>query len=722
MAFNDTPNHYLAEDLADTSDDALIGLLKAHWGFEEDQPIEVIGKLRERKPARDGPPFYVLEQLHSAKDGRLLLYPLDDTGLRHTIFVGGMKLPSNASSLDRKWATVHAELSPKPKREEQNNPFGLRVRNGGLQLLTPLPDNIATSEISIEGRNYIEDWIVDYYRAQHLDKIKEEADELQERLNSERQQAEKRISLLQEKATSLSDAAAHGKAAVNELTEELSRLRQHHDEEQRAFDQTKYTMERQLDTLNQYIESKAQLLLELDLIDPQDVDMLLGRTLTQSHAAGHDFAEAFSSDPKKAVSYIQSFMHHKGIVYRRKLLEDFFALLTTHDLIILAGDSGSGKTNLVKSFAKAIGAEARIVPVKPNWTSAEDLLGYYNPLEKKYLATPFLEALFEASRNPETPYLICLDEMNLARVEYYFADFLSLLEERTETPEIHLYSDSEGSHLVSETRNFLSLIDETKARLEKPQLATFLDLLRDEEVNAKLHEMCGFQEGDSLLKYHNQLRKLIGSYLNTPSTLKLPQNVRVIGAINVDETTHYLSPKILDRAHIVRFGSPLMADWDKVEDEVESYDIDLDLPIEIDAYSLGNRAQYPAFDRHAPLARTLIELVREYLEPLGVEFGLRTIRQALHYSAALQKFGAGEQLILNNIVLHKVLPKLMFDGEKQVSESIARKDLLRAMRNRLDELLTGLDDHESVDYCVHELDRVIRNAEANDWVVNYWSR
>ena len=81
---------------------------------------------------------------------------------------------------------------------------------------------------------------------------------------------------------------------------------------------------------------------------------------------------------------------------------------------------------LVKSFADAIGGKAFIIPVKPNWTSAEDLLGYYNPLEKKYLATPFLEALLEAQNNPTIPYFICLDEMNLARIEYYFADFLSL--------------------------------------------------------------------------------------------------------------------------------------------------------------------------------------------------------------------------------------------------------------------------------------------------------
>jgi hypothetical protein len=332
-----------------------------------------------------------------------------------------------------------------------------------------------------------------------------------------------------------------------------------------------------------------------------------------------------------------------------------------------------------------------------------------------------LDALFEAARNPDIPYFICLDEMNLARVEYYFADFLSLLEERGQAPEIYLYSDSEAEHLVSEARNFIALIDEAKAKLDKPNLVSFLDLMRDESLNAKLHELCGFREGDSLLKYHAQLRKLMSSYLNTPSSIKLPPNVRIIGAINVDDTTHYLSPKILDRAHILRFTSPLLTDWSVAEAEIEEFDLDLNLPVLFDAEVLGAREHYPRFDRNDPLVQTLIHIVREFLEPLGIEFGLRTVRQARQYSAALQAFDADDDLILNNIVLHKILPKLLFDGEKLVDGDIARKDVLVAMRDYFNQRLSALDK-DATDSCIEEFDRVIRNAKANDWVVNYWSR
>lgn len=122
------------------------------------------------------------------------------------------------------------------------------------------------------------------------------------------------------------------------------------------------------------------------------------------------------------------------------------------------------QNKLVQSFAKAIGGVSKIIPVKPNWTSSEDLLGYYNPLEKKYLATPFLEALIEAKQNPDIPYFICLDEMNLARVEYYFADFLSKLEERNEQPTIQLYSDDEAAHVLAELKGlFLSFLTRKKS-------------------------------------------------------------------------------------------------------------------------------------------------------------------------------------------------------------------------------------------------------------------
>lgn len=481
-------------------------------------------------------------------------------------------------------------------------------------------------------------------------------------------------------------------------------------------------LDKNMAKLNDILKTKTEMLKKMDLLEEDDLDKFLLNLEERDKREGHKFSEVFDSNYTQAVAYIQAYLWQRNIVYKRSVLEDFLALISTNDLIILAGDSGSGKTNLVKSFAKAIGGKSIIVPVKPNWTSAEDLLGYYNPLENKYLSTKFLDALLEAQQNPHVPYLICLDEMNLARVEYYFADFLSLLEERDEQPEIQLFSSSEGEVLASELKNFISLINDTAVKLDNRNINGFIDIMKDEEFNAKLHEVCGFKEGDSLLKYHSYLKRMLNSFLNTPSSIKLPQNVRIIGAINVDETTHYLSPKILDRAHIMKFGSPLLADWSLIEDEVEDFDLDMSLPINFTSSELGERLPYPEFDRESELTKDLIRLVKDYLDPLGIEFGLRTIRQALGYSEALGKFETEYKIILNNIILHKVLPKLLFDGRKIDNQGKLREDTLRAMSMHLQNELNGLSFYDDADSSIAELLKVISNAEANDWVVNYWSR
>ena len=718
----DVADGYRIADLSDYTEVQLFRLIKSHWGYGNTQPFDIIGRLKEISTVR-GVSFFILEELHSVNDGSVLLYPLNEADVRQTVFVGLLnKSLLGIEFVNGAWVKARVELSPEKERIKHKNPLALKAVNGGLQLLQAIPEEAANQEVFIEGESHVEKWVVDFYRNLHRDRIAEEGNALRYQLQQQCEFEEGRVFELRKEVETLDDKVTQQTQSLQELAGKIAVTRDLRKESEAEFKQRKKTMEQQLDTLNQFIGKKAKMLLELDLIDQQEINSLLNIDDPETVRQGHDFADIFSSDVTLVVSYVQAYMQHKGVIYRRKFLEDFFALLTTHDLIILAGDSGSGKTNLVKSFAEAIGGKAIIIPVKPNWTSAEDLLGYYNPIEQRFLSTRFLDALFEANRHPEVPYFICLDEMNMARVEYYFADFLSLMEERGHLPEIHLYSDTEATHLVSETRNFLALIDEAKVKLHKPDIVSFLDLMRDEGVNAKLHKMCGFREGDSLLKYHSQLRKMMSSYLNTPSSIRWPPNVRIIGAINVDETTHYLSPKILDRAHIMRFSNPLLTDWEQTENEVETFDLDLNLPIKFDASALGTRTHYPTFDRDAPLIATLLHLVREYLEPLGIEFGLRTVRQTRLYGAALQKFGADEDMVLNNIILHKVLPKLMFDGEKAVNGSIARKDLLIGMRDYLKQRLTGLDNDSSIESCIHELDRVIHNAEANDWVVNYWSR
>ena len=125
--------------------------------------------------------------------------------------------------------------------------------------------------------------------------------------------------------------------------------------------------------------------------------------------------------------------------------------------MILTGISGTGKTKIAQIFAdymcqdeKEEAREKRkaFIPVRPDWMDNKGLLGFYNILDQKYHPTPLLDLLLDAGEDPQKPYFVILDEMNLAKVEYYFSDFLSVMESRTEDnpqgEKIHLHSLTEA--------------------------------------------------------------------------------------------------------------------------------------------------------------------------------------------------------------------------------------------------------------------------------------
>lgn len=116
-----------------------------------------------------------------------------------------------------------------------------------------------------------------------------------------------------------------------------------------------------------------------------------------------------------------------GLYYDLKLIRLFVASFASTRLIILQGISGTGKTSLAYAFGKFVSNPSVITPVQPSWRDRSELFGYFNEFTKRYNETDLLRAMYEASYN-ENVYLVILDEMNIARVEYYFAEMLSILE------------------------------------------------------------------------------------------------------------------------------------------------------------------------------------------------------------------------------------------------------------------------------------------------------
>ncbi|WP_309245292.1 McrB family protein [Clostridium estertheticum] len=184
----------------------------------------------------------------------------------------------------------------------------------------------------------------------------------------------------------------------------------------------------------------------------------------------------------------------KGFYYTKNLITNFYLSLKTKPFVILSGISGTGKSKIVELFAQAVGANRdnqrfKLVPVRPVWSDATDLLGYRN-IENKFVPGIIIDVAYEAMKNIDKSYFLCLDEMNLARVEYYFSDILSTME----------------------TRNIKDDEIITQSLLSRAQFG------KDERAYDKY--------GDAYI----------------------PQNLYIIGTINMDENTFPFSKKVLDRA------------------------------------------------------------------------------------------------------------------------------------------------------------------------------
>ena len=117
------------------------------------------------------------------------------------------------------------------------------------------------------------------------------------------------------------------------------------------------------------------------------------------------------------------------LYYKIEAIRQLFAGIATSKLIILEGISGTGKTSLAYALGKFFNFDSAIIPVQPSWKDRSELIGYYNEFTKKFNETEFLRALYTTTYRKDLD-IIVLDEMNLARIEYYFAEFLSIMEMR----------------------------------------------------------------------------------------------------------------------------------------------------------------------------------------------------------------------------------------------------------------------------------------------------
>ncbi|WP_337102014.1 MrcB family domain-containing protein [Paenibacillus sp. YIM B09110] len=328
------------------------------------------------------------------------------------------------------------------------------------------------------------------------------------------------------------------------------------------------------------------------------------------------------------IEHIKDYIAQKGFHYPGSLIENLYLSFKTKPFVILAGVSGTGKTKLVKLFAEALGATSlnkqfSLIPVRPDWSDPSDLLGYKD-LSGAYRPGQLADVLVEASKsgNRHKSYFICLDEMNLARVEHYFSDMLSIIETQ----------EWQNEHIV------------TSPLIHK-------DSLRHED------------------------QSLYGN-------LSLPDNVYLIGTVNMDETTHPFSKKVLDRANTIEFNYINLGQF---PDEVGFSNV-------AGASQAGNsflRSEYLQLidvyqDYKDLVQKTTEKLVKinSILEEIHSHVGFRIRDAVCFYMIYNERFQLlSEDAAFDLQLLQKILPRV------QGSSSSVKRVLLQLMQGALGKTL-----------------------------------
>lgn len=222
----------------------------------------------------------------------------------------------------------------------------------------------------------------------------------------------------------------------------------------------------------------------------------------------------------------------------------YITALRTKPFLLLAGISGTGKSQKVQELAymtcpdRLRGETAPgnycLVEVKPNWHDSTELLGYFSALTGKYELTDFIRFVYKAIKNNDTPFFLCLDEMNLAPVEQYFAEYLSVLETRKRV----------GGKI------------KTQPLLKKETFAN-CKLFEKEEDPGNPNMTNDGKHYKSIPLYSEEDAEIV-SYLKD-NGLSLPENLFVIGTVNMDDTTHQFSRKVIDRAFTIEMNGGSMA-------------------------------------------------------------------------------------------------------------------------------------------------------------------
>jgi predicted nuclease with TOPRIM domain len=346
--------------------------------------------------------------------------------------------------------------------------------------------------------------------------------------------------------------------------------------------------------------------------------------------------DSTAADEADALRRVAQRIEGQGLVYHPRTLHAFHTAMKVNEttqMAVLAGISGTGKSQLPRQYAAGMGIGLLQVPVQPRWDSPQDLMGFYNYIEGRFRPTDLAQALYhmDALNNPDTDHgdrmlLVLLDEMNLARVEYYFSDFLSRLESRPN-----------GASVRTE-------------RLRK-----------DAEIELEI-----------VMKDGKRSPRIFPGY-----------NLLFAGTMNEDESTQTLSDKVVDRANLLRFPAP------KTFARAPAGPARPAQAPEVLPWSRWKTWVQPGLSGHdTPNVDKTVIMLADIMRDMNRPFGHRLERAIKHYVANYQPIDGGDRVndALADQVEMRLLPKLRGVELDQGKVESAFADLQRLAENQLHDL------------------------------------
>lgn len=363
----------------------------------------------------------------------------------------------------------------------------------------------------------------------------------------------------------------------------------------------------------------------------------------------------------------------------------YMAAIKTKPFLILGGFSGTGKSLLVKSLAFATcpcdgvlnisetsPGNYLLVSVKPNWHDATDITGFRSSVNRNYYVTDFMRFLVKAKLHPNVPFFVCLDEMNLAPVEEYFADFLSVIESRKRKKDGTIVTDAIVPASVFNDKDYADDFDVFLKIGLKP-----INEVKDiTEFTAKV------KESDSDESEFFEQSWLVEELKR--DGLTIPQNVIIIGTVNMDDTTNSFSRKVIDRAMtfetIVGTFDSSYFDSDVTLGYVKNYRKgDLFISDEVRATEMMEDGRFTLSDEEKNRIIGFINDINSDMEGTPFKISYRILNETILLYRAKQKImelmGEEEEndgveintdlnSIFDDVLMQKVLPRIEGDFEK----------------------------------------------------------